>query len=89
MQTQPTTPLRRSDLEVDVMSDGYVVFDQKADRVHYLNASSALIFELCDGTSTAEEIAQAVGEAFQLPSAPLAEVETCLADLAREELINL
>ena len=43
--------------EVD---DGFVVFDASTDRVHYLNPTATVVFSLCDGTRTTEEVAELV-----------------------------
>lgn len=69
------------------MSDGYVVYDPRRDRVHYLNASSALILELCTGEMDAEQIAAAVQEAFDLAEPPTGEVATCLHTFRTEGLL--
>ena len=41
-------------------TEGYLAYDVEASCVHRLNASAALIVELCDGTRVPEEVSSAV-----------------------------
>ena len=69
------------------MTDGYVVYHPARDRVHYLNHTAALVFELCTGAAPAPEITAAVQRAFDLPEPPGDEVATCLDELRSEGLV--
>jgi hypothetical protein len=75
-------------LEVNEVSDGLTVFDPATGRVHYLNATAAIVFTLCDGTCSAPEIARFVAESFELDEHPIREVEECLSMLASERLLR-
>jgi hypothetical protein len=57
-------------LEVNEVNDGLTVFDSATDRVHYLNATAAIVFTLCDGTHSASEIASFVAEGRGSDSRP-------------------
>ena len=83
----PATPLRVSDLDVHEVEDGYVVYDERNDRVHYVNATAVLVLELCNGERTSGQIADLVRKAFGLDHAPLAEVSECVTTLAAERLV--
>jgi hypothetical protein len=74
-------------LEINAVSDGYVVHDSVRDRIHYLNPTSAVILELCTGAVPAKEIAALVQQAYELPEPPVADVAECLDALRREGLI--
>ena len=37
------------------------MYDPKTGEVHYLNATAALVFRLCDGSGSVQEIAEDVG----------------------------
>lgn len=75
-------------LDVNEVKDGLVVYDPASDRVHYLNATAAVVFTLCDGTRDADGIAEAVGVVFG-PEGPGAdEVRACLAKLGDEGLLR-
>jgi len=81
-------PAQRDGLEIFVVEDGYVVHDDAAGRVHHLNLTSALVFDLCDGVTGLEAIAAGVAEAFDLDTAPLDEVSDCVAQLEGEGLLE-
>lgn len=75
-------------LDVNEVSDGLIVYDPGADRVHYLNSTAAVIFTLCDGTRTAAAITETVAAMFG-PEAPAAvEVEACLAQLEEQGVLR-
>jgi len=75
-------------LEVNEVTDGLTVFDPATDRIHYLNATAAIVFTLCDGTHSAAEIARFVAESFELDDPPLGEIEDCLSMLGSERLLR-
>ena len=80
-------PTRVEGLEAHEVDDGMVVYQQSTDRVHYLNPTAAVVFELCTGDHTEMEIAALVGEAWELPELPGEEVQRCLAQLQEEGLV--
>jgi hypothetical protein len=75
-------------LAVEEVRDGLTVFDPATDRVHYLNATAAIVFSLCDGMHTASEIASVVAQSFELHEPPGAEIEDCLSMLRSERLLR-
>jgi PqqD family protein of HPr-rel-A system len=79
---------RADGLEINVVEDGYVIYQAANDRVHYLNPTSALIFELCDGSRDVEAIASAVAEEFALADPPYAEVEQGVQQLLDEGVLR-
>ncbi len=81
-------PRHGDGLEVNDVADGVVVYQPNRDRVHFLNATAALTFELCTGANSREEIVQAVRIAFDLADAPTSDIEMCLAQLRQEGLIE-
>jgi Coenzyme PQQ synthesis protein D (PqqD) len=82
------TPAVGDGLEVNETKDGLIVYEPDRDRVHYLNATAAVVFTLCDGTRDAAAIADAVGKAFDLDHSPLADVNDCLSQLRDEGLLQ-
>jgi hypothetical protein len=79
---------RADGLEVNEVPDGYIVYQQASDRVHYLNRIAVIVFELCDGRVTADAIPRLVGGAYELAEPPTAEVEQCLSRFLDEGLIH-
>lgn len=81
-------PQRREGLQVNRVSDGYVIYRQAAEHVHYLNLTGAFIFELCDGETPADWMPELVREAFDLDRPPADEVRACLGELFGASLIE-
>jgi hypothetical protein len=75
-------------LDVSESEDGLVIYNERTDRVHHLNSTAALVFQLCDGSRSAGEIADLLQKAFKLDGAPTVEVETCLRQLVDEQLVS-
>lgn len=75
-------------IDVHEVEDGFVVFDSATDRVHYLNPTATVVFSLCDGTRTPNEIAQLVQSAWELDAAPVDDVDACLAQLRDEGVLR-
>lgn len=60
MKFSQLKPLSRtSDIVVQEFGSEILVYDLKTDKAYNLNESSALIWQLCDGETTIEEIADA------------------------------
>jgi hypothetical protein len=84
-----TRAYKRADgLDVNELSDGYVIYQQSADRVHYLNGTAVVVFELCNGETTADRIPDLLKGVYELTDPPTAEVEQCLARLLDEGLLQ-
>lgn len=54
------------DLEVTEVPDGYVIYDEPRERVHYLNPTAAVIYTVCDGTRTVDDIQALLRDAYDL-----------------------
>jgi len=78
---------RAPGLDVNEVPDGYVIYQTAADRVHYLNKTAAIVFELCDGARGADDIVSRVGKMFELQSAVDGEIKTCIQSLLQEGLV--
>ena len=82
-----TTLSRASDLDVHEVPDGYIVYDNARDRVHYLNETAAIIFEFCDSKLEPEDVVRRVAKAFDLGQSSHAEIRASLDLLIREGLV--
>jgi len=80
MATQPTgQPRAREDLLFRQVDDEWVVFDPAASELHVLNLTAALIWSHCTGELTPEQIAEAVGAAYDIePERARADVQATL-----------
>jgi hypothetical protein len=85
MQANPT---QIEGLDVERTDDGYIIYEPDKDRVHFLNATAALILELCNGTNSMAEIADLVQEAFGLAEAPAQIVQETLTQMKDEGLLR-
>jgi Coenzyme PQQ synthesis protein D (PqqD) len=80
--------VKADDLEVNEIPDGYVIYQSSQDRVHYLNKTAAIVFELCDGEHVTEEIVSCVAELLHRDaSACDHEVRECVDQLSTEGLV--
>jgi len=80
-------PTQSPALEVREVADGLVVYQADPERVHYLNHTAAIVFELCTGDNTEAEIAELLAGAFSLDAPPSREVAACLAHLRHEGIV--
>jgi cellulose synthase/poly-beta-1,6-N-acetylglucosamine synthase-like glycosyltransferase len=92
-------PLRRLDpatdrprvveaLVVSELDEGLRVSRPDSTSEHQLNNTAAIVLELCDGSRSVVEIAEAVAELFDLAAVPLGEVSACVQWLRRLRLIS-
>jgi Coenzyme PQQ synthesis protein D (PqqD) len=80
--------VRADGLDVNEVPDGYVIYHTASDRVHYLNKTAAIVFELCDGSSGANDIVARVGQMFDLDDKTAnEEIEACVRSLLKEGLV--
>ena len=80
-EASPSRPKQTEELDVSDVADGLVVYQHRPERVHYLNRTASLVFELCTGEHSPEDIARLLGLAFALVEPPTDEVRTCLEQL--------
>jgi hypothetical protein len=88
-ERQPIKPRRRTDVLCKTLGSEGVIFDPKTDTTHALNAASLLIWNLCDGTRDAGDIAAALRQQFDV-SGEQAErdVRTIVVRLQAEGLLE-
>jgi hypothetical protein len=87
--TENHNPVMTSGLEINTVADGYIVYQPDRDKVHYLNQTAALVFELCNGRNPEADLPRLVQLAYDLPEPPVEEVRECLQTLVKEGLIQL
>jgi hypothetical protein len=85
----PDRPRLRDELLVRRFDDEIVVYDPRDDRTTLMNLSAGALLALCDGTRAADEIAEALGDAFTEAKDTLTlRVSRALVELAREQLFD-
>ena len=60
-------PRARPDVTVTDIDDEIILYDPSDGSTHALNLTGALVWDLCDGTRTLEEIADTVADDFGRP----------------------
>lgn len=74
-------PRKRAEtLELD-MGDGVILYNHDSSLVHHLNPSAAIVWHLCDGEASVEQLGAEVAEEYGLP---VDRVRTELAALVAE-----
>jgi len=81
-------PRTAQGLEFNEVEDGLIVYQESTERVHHLNPTAAIVFQLCDGTRDATEIAGVVAELFGLEHPPVEAAESCIARFVQERLVR-
>jgi hypothetical protein len=79
--------VRAEGLDVNEVPDGYVIYQTEADRVHYLNKTAAIVFELCDGARGTDDIVARVSKMFEVEGTAHGEIEACVQSLLKEGLV--
>ncbi len=81
-------PIQVGVSEVNEVADGLVLYQRTPERVHYLNRTASVVYELCTGENSVQQIAALVGDAFGLPQPPLSEVGDCVATLRGQGVVR-
>ena len=59
---------RQDNLLVKELGEEVAVYDERADKVHQLNPTAALVWQECDGQATAADIAATLSARTKLPA---------------------
>lgn len=82
-------PRRRDDLHVQVVPEGHALREADGEEVHLLNETAFALWQLCDGQTSAEEMAAGVCELFGASGATVLEdVDRTLDELSRRGLVS-
>ncbi len=76
-------------LEISKVPDGYVIYLSESERVHFLNETAVIVYELCVGGRSVAQIAEFLTDAYALQEPPARSVRDCIALLLTEGLIEL
>ena len=58
------------ELEVTHVPDGFVIYDKSGEKVHHLNPTAAVIFAVCDGKRTVDDIQSLLKDAYKIEKVP-------------------
>lgn len=81
-------PSAAEGLEVTAVEDGLVVYDPERDRVHYLNATAAVVFTFCDGARDRQSVVEGVTRVLGPDAVSHHDVEACIAQLEGERVLR-
>lgn len=79
-----------NDLRERQAGNDLVLYDPQRGRMHVLNASAAMIWRLCDGSRTEEEIVARLTSEFEVDEAadPARDVSEILGLFKKENLLD-
>jgi Coenzyme PQQ synthesis protein D (PqqD) len=75
-------------LEITETEEGLEVIEPQSGRMHELDLTAALVFELCSGERSVASIVEVVQAAYELAEPPTAEVAACLEQLRRDGVVT-
>ncbi|MCP4548627.1 MAG: PqqD family protein, partial [bacterium] len=85
-------PRRRSGVRAKDVGGETILYDTDREAIHVLNATAGVVWELCDGSHSVEEIAGRLAEAFEATDDAGLDVESdvvdVLATLAKRGLLG-
>ena len=77
----PLRPKVREDLAVVELDGEAVVYDEANNLIHHLNPTATIIFNLCDGQSTVQQLAGEISSVFDVEAG---EVERQIRAILRQ-----
>lgn len=84
----PEKPKIRDDLTIVELDGEAVVFDELSCDLHYLNPTATLVFRLCDGTGTVDELATDIAAAYRADEEQIRrDVDAVVQDFRRSGLL--
>ena len=72
---------------VETNDKGAILTEEACGTRHYLNATAAIVYLLCDECHSTEDIAGFIAEQFSLDELPVKDVEDALGQLSEKGLI--
>ncbi len=82
-------PRRRDDVRLSDDATCSVLTDLRRGTSHVLNPTASAIWELCDGTTTLDELIDAICQVFSVPhGVALRDVAAALAQLEEAGLVS-
>ena len=78
---------RHEDLIVREIDRELLVYDRKTRKTVCLNESAAVIWQLCDGKTSIDDLSRRLSESFAVPPDPRL-IQVALSDFARSRLLD-
>lgn len=81
-------PKRNPEFITRLLPDGYVlVYSEKSEWVHTLTPLGGLVWEFCDGSNSAEQIADTIGSQAEVPT-KVEDVAQLLKEFQEKHLLD-
>ncbi|MBT4519886.1 MAG: PqqD family protein [Halieaceae bacterium] len=87
--TANTQLLQSEGLDVHEAEDGLIVFDAETDKVHHLNPTAGVIFELCSRQQSRTDLETLLIELYETEDLPLDAVRSTVQQLADEGVLTV
>jgi len=82
-------PRPQPDYRLEKLDDELLLYHPSRTTIMYCNAAASLIWQLCDGQRTGQEIADLLSAAYEQPAAEMAAaVADTLAEFCRHRAID-
>jgi hypothetical protein len=75
-------------LEVHEADDGLIIFNAGTDRVHHLNQTAGVLFELCLQAQTLAGLLESMQQLYELEQMPLDEIRQTVSKLVAEGVLE-
>ena len=82
-------PVQIGNPDIKPVEDGFIIYDEDRDKVHYLNPIATLVLILCNGRNSTEEIVDLVRKQYGLAEPPEKEITTILSQFVDELLVKI
>ena len=83
-------PTRNPGYRMETVDNDVMLFHPGKTQIHYLNPTAALIWQLCDGLRSTDELIQLLQESYPEASDEIpADVHATLRDLAQKGCLSL
>jgi hypothetical protein len=74
--------------DLNQVADGYVIYQPSRERVHYLNPTAVVVYELCAAGKPVHTVESVLQDAFGLAEKPTEAVYKCIRSLLDEGLLS-
>jgi hypothetical protein len=82
-------PRKRTTIATEAVGDGLGVFDQQQQQAYVLNATSALVWQRCDGQTTPQQLTELLRQQFNMSRAQAEQVTwLALDELGKANLLE-
>jgi pyrroloquinoline quinone biosynthesis protein D len=84
-------PIKKDGVHTQKLPDGStLLFDQESEKALAISQSAALIWEICDGEHSVDQLIEHLLATYDAPRETIsADVRACIRELANVELVKL